>query len=50
VSSHVKMLTKNCIPLFGCTISKAVGFEDLLFRAQMHVGARDEEDYNDAQQ
>jgi hypothetical protein len=27
-------------------ISKAAGFKDLLSQSQMHVSARDEEDYN----
>jgi hypothetical protein len=50
VSSRVKTLTKKCIPLFGCTISKAAGSGDLLSQAQMHIAAWDEEDHSSVQQ
>jgi hypothetical protein len=46
-----RVVTCGCFPktlftLSRCRISKAKGSRDLLSRAQMHVGGRDEENYD----
>jgi hypothetical protein len=46
VSSHMRTLLKTLFALSRCRILKAKGSGDLLSRAQMHVGGRDEENYD----
>jgi hypothetical protein len=43
----MRTLPKTLFALFKCRISKAKGSGDLLSRSQMHVGGRDEENYED---